>query len=312
MKSNITNESFTHIAFADESNWNQGRFRSICMISGEKETIIRLNNEIKNKLIESNIDEFKWRNFNSAKLRFAAEKIIYSLIPVCKNNLLRINILIWDIEDSRHKIKKRDDIANLARMYFHLFNNVLKNRWPDNAIWKLCPDKHNVIDWNKMHEILDYKSLSIDFPDLFNQNNFKYNIVLKKLYKIEIVEECESKDAHLIQTADLFAGMAWYSKEQYEKFFQWYRFCNDKQLIIKECVEELKLTSAQKERFKIMKLFYELCKKYKMGISYESSSSKCFRTEDPKRPVNFWLYKSLSDKDKAPRKISYVVTMSIC
>ena len=44
---------------------------------------------------------------------------------------IRIDSLMWDIDDSRHKISGRDDTANLCRMYHHLLRNVFLERWPN-------------------------------------------------------------------------------------------------------------------------------------------------------------------------------------
>lgn len=62
---------------------------------------------------------------------------------------------MWDTEDARHKVLLREDIANLQRMYYHLFKNVLRLRWPSNAVWQLYPGGHTAMDWECVQDFLD-------------------------------------------------------------------------------------------------------------------------------------------------------------
>ena len=53
------------------------------------------------------------------------------------------DVLTWDTEDSRHKIKGRDDIANLQRMYYRPlrpYTSILALRLPSIV---LCPSPCN-------------------------------------------------------------------------------------------------------------------------------------------------------------------------
>lgn len=61
---------------------------------------------------------------------------------------------MWDITDSRHDIQGRDDIANLGRMYHHLFVDILRNRWPDDARWMVHPDENSALDWYETHRLV--------------------------------------------------------------------------------------------------------------------------------------------------------------
>lgn len=143
----------SHSAFSDEA-YLGSRFRSIALLTLEKGKKKELHQEIKNILSESNVHEFKWKKLGGAKYRFAAIELIDFGIKMCLDNNLRIDVLIWDIEDSRHRISKRDDPANLQRMYYHLFNCTLKNRWPSDCTWELFPDEQSAIDWYTMEDVL--------------------------------------------------------------------------------------------------------------------------------------------------------------
>ncbi len=137
----------THVGFADESNWNVGRFRSLGLVTLSVEHVDSFENDLRSLLEESDIREFKWKRLGGARERFAAEKLCKFAIEKTIEGILRIDVLIWDIEDKRHKIPKRDDIENLKRMYYHLFHNVLRVRWPDDATWRLYPEEHTALEW---------------------------------------------------------------------------------------------------------------------------------------------------------------------
>ena len=71
---------------------------------------------------------------------------------------MRVDVLIWDMEDSRHKeVPDRDDKADFSRMYYHLLHSVLKLRWPDGARWLICPDQHGEMDCMTLEQCLGWK-----------------------------------------------------------------------------------------------------------------------------------------------------------
>jgi hypothetical protein len=291
--------SATHIAYTDESNWNTGRFRSIAMISfsiTERESIIK---SISKALSDSKISEFEWKKLVSAKYRFCAERFINATFCLVKGHQMRVDVLIWDTEDSRHKIFLRDDEANLARMYFHIFKNVLKNRWPDQAKWRLYPDEHSCINWDNLHESLSYTQLLYENPGLFSSSN--YRMILRQVYAIEEIEESKSDEKPIVQLADLFAGMACFSRECYDIYKDW-EIANSKELLLfhDEEKKELKFSNSQMERFPVLCQFNHDCKVNKMGVSLDSSNG--LRTHDPKNPINFWWYEPQHELDKAPVK----------
>ena len=95
---------------------------------------------------ESGVSEFKWEKLRQARERFAALEILDKVIDLSLQGKLRTDILIWDTYDRRHQIPGRDDVANLQRMYYHVFKNVLQCRWPSESTWKFCPDENTALD----------------------------------------------------------------------------------------------------------------------------------------------------------------------
>jgi hypothetical protein len=150
----IMSSQITHVGFADESHWNTGRFRSLGLVTARMKSVEEVERDLRRSLNESDIVEFKWQRLRTAKERFAAQKVCRICVKKACAGVVRIDVLIWDIEDSRHSVRGRDDLANLQRMYYHLFRNVLRTRWPHDSIWRLHPDEHTAMDWNTVKDCL--------------------------------------------------------------------------------------------------------------------------------------------------------------
>lgn len=131
----MTKRQITHIGFSDESNWNKGRFRSIGLVTCNLSDLIAFEDGFQQLLKDPNVSELQWKKLNNADKRKAAKKVCEFVLDKAQRHSIRIDVLIWDINDSRHNIVGRDDIANLQRMYYHLFRHVMKARWPNDAVW---------------------------------------------------------------------------------------------------------------------------------------------------------------------------------
>ncbi len=180
------------------------------MITLTQKNLKGVKDELQQLLKESDVSEFKWERLSSARERFAALKLVEFAIGKASTDSLRIDVLTWDAEDSRHKVRRRDDVANLERMYYHLFKYVLRERWPDGSIWELRPDENTALKWNSVQDFLEYASSKTEMRrDLFTKG--KFILRLKKEFRIEKITPSKSHKEPLIQLADLFAGLSVYS-----------------------------------------------------------------------------------------------------
>lgn len=139
MENNIIKH--THIAFSDDSGHEDGRFNSLCLITLKSCYVDELRQTLKDILKKSGVEsEFKWSKLRSqsAKYKFCAERFESFIFD--HHDKIRMDILIWDMDDSRHKSSGRDDNENLARMYYHLIQNTLSKRWDNDSTWLLVPD----------------------------------------------------------------------------------------------------------------------------------------------------------------------------
>ncbi|TFE65720.1 DUF3800 domain-containing protein [Methylacidiphilum caldifontis] len=290
----------THVGFADESHWNTGRFRSIGMVTIPLSFLENMEYCLRQMLSESDISEFKWKKLDGAKERFAAEKLCHWAVENVCSDQFRVDVLVWDIYDRRHKITMRDDIANLQRMYYHLFRNVLRARWPSDAVWKLCPDEHTAMEWGTLHSFLSNASYSVEVEQsLFTENKFQNQ--LRKEFGIDDIEPVSSQMHPLLQVADLFAGLAVFSHDKFDNYNRWSKSDDLLDLPLFNDANAANIPSRSSvERFRVLKKFDKMCKQRELGVSLRS---KCgLWTPKPENPINFWMYEPQHSEDKAPQK----------
>ena len=276
------NSPFSHIAYADETSYNIGRFPAIALISLSQNQVEQVNQDIAFILAQSNVAEFKWERLNSAKSRFAALNLINYAVNKAADKVLRVDVLTWDMQDGRHRIPKLDKIANLQRMYYHLFRNVLRTRWPDEAVWQLRPDEHTAMAWDVVLDYLDSGSLSWEPSD-------KLELRLKRDFQILAIQPAHSNLEPLVQLADLFAGLGSYSRACYGRLQTW-----------QKSPQSSELSHTDRERCLVITELDQRCKKRRLGVSL--NTHRGFRTLNPKKPINFWWYIPQHDTDTAPTR----------
>lgn len=292
------NQPISHVAYADESHWNRGRFRGVGLVSTPLSELKKHEAKIGKLFDESGIQkEFKWEKVGSAKDRFAAIKLCkYALSAACAG-LLRVDVLVWDTEDRRHKVQGRDDIANLQRMYYHLFRNVLRQRWPSDSVWAIYPDEHTGLDWENVQDFLDRTAHRTEMHhDIFAENRLM--VRLQKEFQILRIFPTQSQDTPLIQMADLFCGLCIFSRQKYIGFMDWKNRHSPQAPLFEISEVQVKSSRIDKERFRVLEEFVSSCKKARLGVSLQSHAR--LRTLNPQNPINFWWYVPQHPEDRAP------------
>ncbi len=288
------NIDWTHVAFSDDSKHKDGRYNSLCLVSLSRNKHEELNSKIKDLLIRSDVKkEFKWLKVSGAKYRFAAEGIINFIFENINN--IRIDVLVWDIQDSRHKdIIHRDDNANLARMYYHLLCCVLGKRWDCDCTWCWYPDKQSSIDWKILAKCLSLKKYE-KAANLFDMPQEKFIKLGLKIIKVS-----RSERETFIQIADCFAGLGAWSYGHFDKYSQWLSINSEQKSFFNNGNNKSKFTNREKFRFPVLDFLIDNCKKRKMGISLKGK--KGLYSYNPNNNINFWLYEPQFIEDKAPMK----------
>jgi len=286
----------THVAYSDESYYTRGRHRSIAVVTLETRSSESLNQAIRALLDESGVKEFKWQKLRQARERFAAQKIMDSVIQEALLGTVRVDVLIWDTADSRHKIKGRDDIANLQRMYYHLLKSALK-RWRGDNAWALYPDQNSALDWETVRDYLDTAGLAsgmrLESLPLFRSR-------LSNEFHIDELQEVDSRTVPLCQIADFLAGVGAFSRNKFDTYCCW-KERHQGQLPLFPTGQPTKLSNSDQERCAVLACLDTRCKAHKLGVSLQTKQG--LWTPDPANPVNFWPYEPQHPDDKAPTRL---------
>ncbi len=208
---------------------------------------------------------------------------------------LRCDVVIWDTTDSRHAIVRRDDIANYGRMFFHLHRALMSRRGPD-ARWHLRPDELITIDWATIRDCLNSDGTWKQHSHAALGEEYRWIVPMVRTFK-----EVDSAATPLVQLADLFAGMATYTRMSQ----------NVIRTLLTENEDQGDLfpatpptgpgpTTKDRGRFRVVSHFYRRAKEARLGVSLNRRGY--LRTLNPGKPINFWHYEPQHPGDKAPTK----------
>ncbi len=291
-----SSETHTHVACCDESYVSRGRFRGVAAVSTRGEHYGALRTHLRAVLVENGVSELKWNKLNGKDHFDAAVGASSLVVNAARAGRLRVDVLVWDTYDSRHRVSNRDDLANLHRMYHHLLHAVMGKRWPSSARWMLVPDESTCLRHNDIHYFLSLKErkLVIARPGLFDETP---SAMWRRVYRVTSVVPQTSHDNELIQVADIMAGMGAFAREAYGDFAHW---CDSHapQQRLWSAGPTSGLSNTDKCRFPLMFEFNRLCKQSRMRVSLRSHRG--FRTMNPSSPINFWWYEPQHALDKAP------------
>lgn len=289
----------THFGFSDESNWNHGQYRSIALVTMSAHDAGAIGAGVQSILQESSVSELKWHKVSSAKGRFAAEKVCDFVCAAERRGKMRIDAVIWDIEDSRHKIAGRDDSANLERMYYHLIRNVIELRWPSAQSWHVRVDQRNNTDWGTLERCLGGRSRKQKIA----REPFLVSMGAGAVRRPLRVEQAVSEDDPLVQVADLFAGLSVFSWNKSEEHHAWKTVKVERDAGQRSLFDDLGVGGVSNNaRFKHDVLNHVLGINMP-GVVMKTDKKEGLRTYDPRNPINFWLYEPHRSGDKAPRRL---------
>ena len=292
----LMSNNISHFAFADEHNHDSGsgRFGGIALITMKRNDYKTVCNRVSDTFSQSKIrSEFKWAKTKQARQKDAAVGLIDLAVDMALEKLIRIDVISWDYNDSRHSIDDRDNIANFHIMYYRLLSTALHKFWPDESVWIFYPDETTCLDWNEVKSFVNTQSIKISQPSLFNL------VSMLKSYHIIKIKEVSSEISPVSQLADLFAGLIPYSRKCYSKY-KVIEIDRQGETLFK--MSDVKIENSDYNRYEIIQRLLSRKEKQKLGISFESSEG--FRSLAPsqKYPLNFWWYEPQHEKDKAPIK----------
>ena len=154
---------------------------------------------------------------------------------------------------------------------------------------KIYSDRNNALDWKLMEKILPNDGV-------YNTKKLEFCTVN---YSKVFIEESNTTENALIQIADIFAGLARTSYDDYENYEKWLN--QDQQsLFPDETPNKAHISIKNGHRFKIYKFIDKHCKRKSWSVSLKTK--KGFSTYDKLKPLNFWFYKPQHEEDTAPLK----------
>lgn len=285
--------------YSDESSSPDNRYWTLGAVSGEENSIKHLRGTLQTVLKETGVAEVKFEEIrtHSTKIKAAAKFIEAGILEAANKNI-RIDVLLWDVQDSRHSIIGRDDIANFGRMYYKMIRHIGR-KW-DIQRWFFYPDALSSVNWLDISQCLNKTTLEkypSELLDFFRNKG--------QLFFVREVRPQESHKEPIVQLADIFAGFGWFSKVKGTEFLKWREHINRQSSPVfswfdDNCENFSGLKGTILNRFKLLRTIDTLCKKYKLGVSMKSY--KQLLTFDHDKPINFWNYEPQTDMDKAPVK----------
>jgi hypothetical protein len=284
------------LAFGDESGTFSQRYQSVAVISGPASILEGTRRRLLEILASNGVDELKFTRVARDSSRInTADAFIHCVVEeYCQT--IRIDTLTWDTQDTRHSVAGRDDRRNLEIMYFRVLLHMAK-QW-NVARWRFYPDVQSCVDWERLRAFLEGQPLAQARPEVVSLIE---NIGDANWFTIVDLTPSNSGDEPLIQLADLFAGVARFSRETCPKCLQWIEQENRRdQLTFLEPKPLLKSTQTEENRFRLISKIDALCKGRKLGVSLRNRGY--LWTPQPSNPIDFWHYQPQHEDDKAPIK----------
>ncbi len=276
--------------------FNTGRFRSICSITFLADNAKILHEKLKNILTKFSIEEFKWNKCNGdSKYRECAKNFIDWSLENLDN--INIDIIIWDIQDSRHKIENRDDDKNFSMMYSKLLHYRISNMIP-NSWYELYPDEKSGFNWNRLENYLSYWNDIYDDGAIEISHGSVHINPNKMRSTIRKIRPIDSKKSIFNQLADFWAGLAVFSYNNYKLYKIWLDNENGQLSFFPQKIE---ISKSQKTRFSILR-YFDGHKNKPHNIVINNQGLKTCLIKNHNINLNFWLYTPQTYKDKAPIK----------
>lgn len=270
------NNETTYLGFADEAHYNVGRYRGLALVSMRAIDAPSLRAEVSAMLHESHVTECKWERVRSAKHRFTAQKLLHWTLDHALANSLRVNVLTWDTGTSEDQRQGTHHIKRLRSTYVRLFAHVIRTRWTGASRWRFHPDEQEALDWRLIRH---------DVQRIVGRE-------LARSLEIDDIVPLVSRDEPFVQLADLFAGLAVFSRDGYDDYERW--LCAPNESHGEPAGEQQPpeyLSSSLRQRCVILDGFYTECKLHNAHVSLRTNRG--LRTYDPHPPIAFeWLKQS--------------------
>jgi hypothetical protein len=224
--------------YSDESSYNYGAVRGVGAVRARLNDTSRLDVELADLLEASGVHELKWEKVRTARTTFAAEKALAWALDHALGGDLWIETLTWEVASAAASRARRPSLANLRDGYTTLLASVMARqtqRGDPARRWRIVPDEQTAVPWTRIQEALP---LATD------------------------IIPARSEAHPLIQLADLFIGLAAFSRTAYDAYERW------------QCALDganpVAIPGSQAYRFALLDDFYTTCVRRLPGISLQT------------------------------------------
>ena len=255
--------------YSDESSYNYGAVRGVGAVSLRLDNAPRLDAELASLLRASDVRELKWEKVRTARTAFAAEKALAWALDHALGGALWIETLTWEVTSAAASRARRPALATLRDGYTTLLTSVMarqSQRGTPARPWRIFPDEQTAISWARMCEALPQT------PE---------------------ISPARSEASPLIQLADLFTGLAVFSRAAYDAYEHW--------LGVRGRDQDAHLTTtpegahgSQMYRFVLLDDFYTTCVRRLPGISLQTHRGLYTWRADA--PVQFRFQANLGER----------------
>src|SRR5262249_47823429 len=143
--------------------------------------------------------------------------------------------LTWDASNQEADSHTLPHMQRLHHMYTLLLGKILPRRWPPDASFQILPDEQQALHWEGITGTLTHISGAMPAP---------------------------SDAEPLIQVADLFVGLAAYSRAAYDTYERWLPASRDGQPA---------LSASDRYRCRLLDDFFMLCKLRDLHVSLRTN-----------------------------------------
>ncbi len=253
----------SQVAYSDEAHFNYGRYRGLALVGARVDDAPALGRALRELLDASGMEECKWEKVRSARARFAAAKLLRWAVERAIAGEITVDALTWDAGDERAARAAVPHLANLRRMYAHLLGDLLPLRQP-GALWIVYPDEQHALRWETLARALPH---------------------------VARIEPRASSGEPLIQLADLFAGLAVYSRSGYAAYDRWLCLPSAERppaAAHASAGGAGRFSASDRERCALLDDFYTECKLRGLRVSLRTHQG--LRTYGPDHLMCFWWH----------------------
>jgi hypothetical protein len=251
--------------YSDESSYNYGAVRGVSAVRLRQDDAARLSEELASLLRASSVRELKWEKVRTARAAFAAQKALAWALDLALDGELWIEALTWEVTSATASRARRPTLTQLHSVYTALLSSVMarqSQQGEQSQRWRIVPDEQPAISWTRIQAALPHTATILP---------------------------ARSGPQPLIQLADIFAGLAVFSRDAYDAYERWLCVRGRGQGAHATITAE-GVYGSQAYRFVLLDEFYTACVRRLPGISLQTHRG--LYTWRPDAPIQFRFHTS--------------------